>query len=73
MSEQTIAVKVAYQLDEFYQDVDGYIYYWPADSPHGCMAAHHLREIADELDRKNADWDAHVKAYLNQNERSTNH
>lgn len=42
---------------EFVQDVDGFIYFWP-DSKRapGHMSAHHLRWIADELDRRNKPW-----------------
>ena len=38
---------------EIFQDVDGFFYYWPEGHPHGCMAACHLRIIADELDKRN--------------------
>jgi hypothetical protein len=47
---------------EFVTDVDGYIYWWPDRSPHGHLAAHHLRAIADELDRRNKPWDDIVQA-----------
>lgn len=49
------------QRREFVTDVDGYVYYWPDGSKHGHLAAHHLRAIADELDRRNKPWDDHMK------------
>ncbi len=49
------------RAEEFVTDVDGYVYWWPRDFPYGHFAAHHLRAIADELDKRNAQWDAQVK------------
>lgn len=40
-----------FQEDEFVTFEDGFVYYWP--SCEGGYTAHHLREIADELDRRN--------------------
>jgi len=39
---------------------DGYLYFWP-DPAKGALSADNLRGIADELDRRNAPWDAHVQ------------
>lgn len=39
---------------------DGYYIWWP-EGNNGAHAAWHLRVIADELDRRNADWDAHIQ------------
>jgi len=47
--------------NEFVTEVDGYIYYWPDKSPHGYLAAYHLRAIADELDRRNKPWDDQIR------------
>ena len=41
---------------------DGYQYYWPNGG--GAISASQLREIADELDRRNAEWDKQVKGEL---------
>jgi hypothetical protein len=41
---------------EFYTDVDGYVYWWP-ESLGGHLASHHLRWLADELDKRNHKWD----------------
>lgn len=37
---------------EFVIFEDGYTYYWPNNG--GALTAHNLRQIADELDRRNA-------------------
>lgn len=42
------------KAEDFVMFEDGFIYYCP--SKEGGLAAHHLREIADELDRRNAAW-----------------
>jgi len=46
-------VRLTYERGEFVQDVDGLVYWW---SEGGAYSAHHLRDIADELDRVNGDW-----------------
>lgn len=43
---------------ELFPDVDGYVKYWPKQG--GFLEAHHLRAIADELDRRNKAWDDEV-------------
>lgn len=40
---------------------DGYQYF---DTTKGALSAVDLRDIADELDRRNAEWDAKVQAEL---------
>lgn len=59
--ERERAIEVAEAHKEFYTDVDGYVYWWPDGSPHGTHAAHHLRWLADELDKRNAAWDAKIR------------
>ena len=49
---------------EFITDVDGFVYYWPKNARGGHLAAHHLRALADELDRRNAPWEAQINAYF---------
>ena len=44
-------------------DVDGFYYYWPDGNGH--YAPHHLREIADELDRMNEPWEKQIEEYFN--------
>ena len=45
---------------DIYQEVDGYYVFGILGS---CLYAHHLREIADELDRRNKDWDDEITKY----------
>lgn len=42
---------------------DGYLYFWPVKNE-GAYSAHDLREIADELDRRNEPWDKQVNEYF---------
>jgi hypothetical protein len=46
---------------------DGYVVYWPKGC-HGAFTAWTLRLFADELDRRNAVWDAQVQAALSSKE-----
>lgn len=41
---------------------DGYYVYWPKGYAGGALAPHHLRWLADELDKMNAEWDAKVQS-----------
>ena len=41
---------------------DGYVRFWP--SRNGCLSASEMRMIADELDARNATWDAQVQDYF---------
>lgn len=41
---------------------DGFIYWWPTGN--GAVGSHHLRAIADELDRLNQDWQDRMDAYF---------
>jgi hypothetical protein len=49
--------------DEFVTDADNYVYWWPEGSK-GHLAAVHLRVLADELDRRNTEWDKQVNEYF---------
>ena len=42
---------------------DGY-YYWYPPKEAGILGAHHLRWIADELDRRNKEWDEVINREL---------
>lgn len=46
---------------EFVTADDGYVVYWPNGCP-GAFNAWTLRAFADELDRRNAAWDAQVQS-----------
>jgi hypothetical protein len=39
---------------------DGYVYFWPTSSC-GAFSANDLRILADELDRRNKEWDDTVQ------------
>lgn len=41
---------------------DGFVYYWP--NKNGALSSHDLRIIADELDKRNAGWEAEINAYF---------
>jgi hypothetical protein len=43
----------------FVTDMDGFVYYWPGNNG-GHYSASDLREIAAELDRRNAEWLDHL-------------
>lgn len=64
-------IRLADERNEFVTDVDGYVYWWPDQSPWGHHASFHLRWLADELDRRNAAWDKQITNYFD-NESSSN-
>lgn len=55
---------ISEERGDFVTGEDGYVVYWPdlRSRSLGALAAHHLRWLADELDRRNAEWDAVVQA-----------
>jgi hypothetical protein len=48
---------------DFITEVNGYVVWWPRGLG-GFLNAASLRELADELDRRNAAWDAQVRKDL---------
>jgi hypothetical protein len=56
-------VKIAGALGNFITEVDGSVVYWPIRGTGGAYKAHHLRELADELDRRNVAWEAQHEAF----------
>lgn len=54
------------KMNEFVTLDDGFVYYWPATGC-GALSAYQLREIADELDRRNAPWQADINKYFEEN------
>jgi len=52
-------VRMSEALGEFVTYVDGSVVYWPQRNQGCAYKAHHLRELADEIDRRNAAWEAH--------------
>jgi hypothetical protein len=55
-------LKIANERGEFGELEDGYVNWWPTDSSRGgAISAWQLRTLADELDKRNAVWDAVVQ------------
>ena len=50
--------------EDIFTDVDGFYYFWTND---GCLASHHLRWIADELDRLNETLNQEIEEYFRKN------
>mgnify|MGYP006298727631 CR=1 FL=1 len=57
----TRTVEFAQKSNEFVTAADGYVYYWPSGFAGGCFNAQMLRELADELDKRNEEWDKQVE------------
>lgn len=57
---------------EFVTDLDGCVYFWPIRGS-GHFAAHHLRWIADELDRRNAPMIAEMDRYFAEKDKAGHH
>lgn len=56
-------VKYLSDRNEIVKEDDGYVYYCPNE--YGSLSAQNLRDLADELDLRNQEWDATVKRELN--------
>jgi hypothetical protein len=61
-------IQILVERDEFVTMDDGYVCWWPTHEPvthpdggmtggGGALAAWQLKTIAEELDRRNAEWD----------------
>lgn len=61
-------VKVAEEANEFIQLEDGFWYYWP--QKFGAIPAYQLRQLADELDRRNKVWEESIDEYFRNQQRS---
>jgi len=57
--DETKLIELIYSRGDFEECEDGYVTYWPYKP--GSLTAANLRTIADELDRRNAEWDAIVR------------
>ncbi len=62
MSEQKRVIDLVESRGEFLKLEDGFLYFDPRGS--GALAAHHLRWIADELDRRNAGHQKKLDEYF---------
>lgn len=49
---------------DFYLADDGFWYYWP-DNGHGAFSEAYLRRIADELSKRNCEWEKKVAGEMN--------
>ena len=57
-------IKLSDDKKEFVTDVDGFVYWWPEGTTSGHLAAFHLRWLADELDKRNEEWQKQVEKDL---------
>jgi hypothetical protein len=57
-------IRTSEEHGDFVTDVDGFVYFWPMEN-RGSMAAHHLRWLADELDKRNQGWQKTIDNYFN--------
>lgn len=57
-------VKMADAAGEFVTGDDGFVCYWPKSGRGGAYTARDLHQLADELDRRNAKWQADLDAYF---------
>jgi len=62
-------VETANKMNEFVVGDDGFVMYWPAGFAGGGFSAWHLRELADELDRRNEAWQADLDRYFKEETR----
>lgn len=67
--ERATIIRLAEERGEFVTDVDGFVYWWPSVNPEhvGHLSAFSLRFLADELDRRNAPWEAQIEEYFAKN------
>lgn len=55
-------IKLIEEAGDFIIGDDGFVIFWPSDR--GAFTAHNLREIADELDKRNKEWEEQLQAYF---------
>ena len=55
-------IKMIDKRGEFVYLEDGFLYYAPEGK--GCISAHELRTIADELDKRNKEWEKQIDEYF---------
>jgi hypothetical protein len=48
----------------FVYGCDGFCIYWPSNEISGGLTAHDLRQLADELDRRNEQWSRTIEEYF---------
>jgi hypothetical protein len=62
--ERKRVIEVTESRGDFVTAEDGFVYFWPTGSVHGCIASVQLRWLADELDRRNKQWEDQVNAFF---------
>jgi hypothetical protein len=63
--ERERCMSMSREWGDFVCGEDGYYVYWPSDArSRGSLGPHHLRWLADELDKMNADWDRQVQEWF---------
>lgn len=60
MTEPARIIQIADERGEFVRLEDGYLYWWPSKDASGALSEDMLRALADELERRNADWHAEI-------------
>lgn len=55
-------IEVADKDNEFVMLEDGFYYYWPKGK--GAIPAYQLRLLADELDKRNKEWNDRINEYF---------
>ena len=56
-------IAITDERGDFLTDVDGYVYFAP-NACNGHLSSWMLRALADELDRRNAPYDAQIAQYF---------
>lgn len=56
-------IQLVEDKNDFITDVDGFVYWLPSKSGE-YFASHHLRWLADELDRRNEKWQKQINDYF---------
>lgn len=69
LEEEARIVAVSQERGDFITDVDGFVYWRPLQR-RGHLSAWHLRVLAEELDRRNKDWQDQIDAYFERGQRS---
>ncbi len=58
-------VEMAYDSGDLCIAEDGFLVFWPL-AFHGSFTAQNLRDLADEMDRRNSAWSAQIDEYFSE-------
>ena len=65
MTDISRIIQVAEERGVFVTLEDGFVYYWPfGPRVGGAISARELRQLADELDRRNEAWNNQINEYF---------